>query len=63
MTEIYENYDPRKKSSYINEDGGLRINELQKRHNSRVNEYSIGYCSLEGNLATGATSKIENIGR
>jgi hypothetical protein len=63
MMEMYENYDANKKSSYINENGGVRESELRRRQNSRVSEYSIGYCPLEGSLTQRAKTKIGNVGR
>jgi hypothetical protein len=63
MTEMYENYDVNKKSLYINEDGGVKNKDLRRRKNSRVSEYSIGYCPLENRLSRNAMTKIGNIGR
>jgi hypothetical protein len=63
MMEMYDNYDPKKKSSFINEDGGIKEHELHKRKNSRVSEYSIGYCPVEGRLSFYSKTQVGNIGR
>jgi hypothetical protein len=63
MTEIYENFDAKKKSLYFKDDGTIDEGRLKKRSNSRVKEYAFGYCSLETGFGEDAVSKVENVGR
>jgi hypothetical protein len=63
MSELYENFDPKKKSLYFKDDGIFDEKKLKKRLNSRVKEYAFTYCSLETSLGESAVSKVGNVGR
>jgi hypothetical protein len=63
MKELYENFDVNKKSLYFKDDGSVTEEKLKRRRNSRIKDYSFGYCSMESVLGGNTVSIVGNVGR